>query len=393
MSVRFAMENFEKYKERGLRAYKDGDHRDARYSLLKAAEYLFKVAAESEGKIKETRKASAAELVKMAKGIDPDAPPSPRGRGGKGGKGGRGRKAAVAEGKDDDDKAFEVTERPDVTFDDIAGLDDVKEEIRLKVILPVLHPEKAEHYRIRKGGGVLLYGPPGTGKTLMARAIAGEIDAAFFVVKPSEVLSKWVGEAEKNVEALFEQARAHPLSIIFIDEIEALIPSRRKSQSSVMQRVVPQFLAELEGFHAHDDNPILFIGATNEPWALDPAVMRPGRFDERIYVGLPDVAARRKMLEIHLRDRPLADDVDLDALARGMDGYSGADIRNVCEKAAADAFIAAIQGEETPPITRALLEQAIVESPPSVREKDLEKFEKFAGAPPPSERESTSGAS
>lgn len=382
MSVRFAMENFERFKERGLRAYRDGDYRDARYSLLKAAEYLYKVAARSEGRIRETRKQKAASLVKMAKEIDPAAPPKKR----------RAR-SADAEGKEEEGKAFEVVERPDVKFADIAGLEEVKEEIQIKLIYPVLHPEKADRYRIRKGGGLLLYGPPGTGKTLMARAIAGEIEAAFFTVKPSEVMSKWVGEAEKNVESLFRTAREHPLSIIFIDEIEALLPKRRFSQSSVMQRVVPQFLAELEGFHSAEENPLLFIGATNEPWTLDPAVLRPGRFDERIYVGLPDLAARRKILEIHLRGRPLSDDVDLDRLAERLEGHSGADIRNVCEKAAAEAFVKAVQGAEAPPITPENLEEAVRESPPTVSAKDVKRFEAFAqNAPLPSARGSSRGA-
>lgn len=383
MSVRFAMENFERFKERGLRAYREGDLRDARYSLLKAAEYLFQVASKSEGKIREVRKQRAGELLKMAKGIDPSAPPPKRRRA----------RSADGEGKDDDAKPFDVVEKPDVNFSDIAGLEDVKEEIRIKLIYPVLHPEKADHYRIRKGGGLLLYGPPGTGKTLMARAIAGEIEAAFFTVKPSEIMSKWVGEAEKNVEALFETAREHPLSIIFVDEIEALIPKRRTSQSSVMQRVVPQFLAELEGFHSAEENALLFIGATNEPWSLDPAVLRPGRFDERIHVGLPDLEARKKILEIHLRDRPLGADVDLQQLAEKLAGYSGADIRAVCEKAAAEAFVESVKGKDEPPITNRFLEEAARECPPSVSEKALKRFEAFAqNAPLPSGRGSSGGA-
>ena len=377
------MENFERFKERGLRSYREGDYREARYSLLKAAEYLFQVAAKSEGKLKEVRKEKASSLLKMAKKIDPEAPPKKR------------RAAKLTDSKDEEDgeAPFEAVEKPDVSFADVAGLEDVKEEIRIKLIYPTLHPEKADRYRIRKGGGLLLYGPPGTGKTLMARAIAGEIEAAFFTVKPSEVMSKWVGEAEKNVEALFDTARQHPLSIIFVDEIEALIPKRRTSQSSVMQRVVPQFLAELEGFHTSEESALLFIGATNEPWSLDPAVLRPGRFDERVYVGLPDTEARRKILEIHLRGRPLSEDVNLDELAQRMEGYSGADIRNVCEKAAAAAFLVAVKGEEAPPISVKYLQAAIGESPPSVSEKDLKKFESFGkNSPQPTGGGSSSGA-
>ena len=176
-------------------------------------------------------------------------------------------------------------------FADVAGLEDVKEEIRLRLIYPLAHPEKAQRYGIQSGGGLLLYGPPGTGKTLLARAVAGEIDAAFFTARPSELMSKWVGEAEQNIARLFDEARQCERAIIFLDEVEAMIPARRSSGSTVMQRVVPQILAELQGIRQRSSG-LLFMGATNEPWALDPAVLRPGRFDARIYVGLPGSAPR-----------------------------------------------------------------------------------------------------
>jgi transitional endoplasmic reticulum ATPase len=260
------------------------------------------------------------------------------------------------------------------------------------MIYPFLYAEKARRYGIRPGGGVLLFGPPGTGKTLVARAIAGELDAAFFAVKPSEIMSKWVGESEGNIAELFRTARENPLSIVFIDEIEALVPKRRDSQSTVMQRVVPQILAELEGFESAGKNPILFLGATNEPWSLDPAILRPGRFDEKIYVGLPDLPARRQMLSMYLRGRPLAPEIDLDGLAARLEGYSGADIRNICNKAAAEAFLLSIEGgeggaaggEDAPDRTRerlmddALLERVLAETRPSVRPEDLARFEKYA---------------
>lgn len=292
--------------------------------------------------------------------------------------GGPRRKAAEG---DEDAKAFIPVERPTIRFDDIAGLEDVKEDIRVKMLYPYQHPEAAARYRIKRGGGVLLWGPPGTGKTLMAKAVAGEIEAAFFTVKPSEIMSKWVGDSEQNVERLFRTAREHERSIIFIDEIEALVPSRRDNQSAVMTRLVPQILAELEGFDTAGKNPLLFIGATNEPWSLDPAVLRPGRFDEKVYIGLPDVAARRKILELNLKGRPLAADVDLDVLAAATEGYSGADVKNICEQAAADVFLRAVKSglpaEQHPQITLQDLRAAIAANRPSVSRADLERFERY----------------
>jgi len=273
---------------------------------------------------------------------------------------------------------FALGERPSVTFDEIAGLDEVKEEIRLKITYPFQHRSTAERFGVQPGGGILLYGPPGTGKTLIARAIAGETQCAFFTVKPSDILSKWVGEAEQNFEALFDAARSEAPSIIFIDEIDALAPKRAETQSSVMARLVPQILAELEGF-SDANAPILFLGATNEPWSLDPAILRPGRFDEKIYVGLPDQEAIRRMLEIHLRGRPVAPEVDLDELSGRLRGYSGADIRNLCRKAADEAFLASISTGQDEPIDQIGMITVLNDLKPSVDAESLERFRAYRG--------------
>jgi SpoVK/Ycf46/Vps4 family AAA+-type ATPase len=379
--------SFDRYLDLVDEAEKSGDLVRLRRNLGYAIEaWLSYTEAATSPAIRKAREENAAKLLDWYESLPenaadlPDPAGSPSGGSGSGGGGGgRGRK--VKEGKDEA-KDFIPVERPTLSFSDIAGLEDVKEDIRLKMIYPFSHPEAAARYKIRRGGGILLWGPPGTGKTMMARAVAGEIDAAFFTVKPSEIMSKWVGDSEQNIEALFKTARSHERSIIFIDEIEALIPSRRgESGSPIMKRLVPQILAELEGFGTSDENPLLFIGATNEPWSLDPAVLRPGRFDEKVYVGLPDRPARRKILELNLKGRPLSDDVDLDVLADKTVSYSGADVKNICEKAAADCFLKAVKAhggdgpvEDVPPIGLEDLLNAIREARPSVTAEDLEKF-------------------
>ena len=400
--MEFYEQEYERHLEAAKTANEEGDLAAQRKNLFKAAEFLTKLAQGSDKKIKQTRLELVERLLAKAEKIPKDAPPvagslaetrerskqglPPRAAGpadphAKDAEGGRG---AEGEGK------FVAVERPKTRFDDIAGLEDVKEEIRLKMIYPFQHPEAAQRYRIRKGGGILLWGPPGTGKTMLARAVAGEIEAAFFTVKPSEIMSKWVGDSEGNIQRLFAAARVHERSIIFIDEIEALVPARREAGgqgSNVMARVVPQILAELEGFDSERKNPLLFIGATNEPWSLDPAVLRPGRFDEKVYIGLPDLAARRKLVDLNLRGRPL-DGVDLDALAEKTAGLSGADVKNVCEKAAADAFLRAVRAQpgsgalvEGPPITMDDILRILAKTKPSVSSENLARFEQWRTKP------------
>jgi transitional endoplasmic reticulum ATPase len=269
-----------------------------------------------------------------------------------------------------------VREKPSITFEQVAGLENVKEQIRLKLLYPFSHPELAQQYGINPGGGLLLYGPPGTGKTLIARAVAGEIQAAFFAIKPSEIMSQWVGVAEQNIQRLFDETSNYPLNVIFIDEMEALAPKRRSSGSTVMVRVVPQLLAELDGFEKRV-NPILFIGATNEPWAIDPAILRPGRLDRLIYVPPPDLAARRRILELNLQEAPLGDDIRLDEIATRSERYSGADMAALAQRAREKVFAEAVHEGTVRPIIMADLERSLFERPASIREKDLKLFEEF----------------
>jgi len=360
-AMRILFDRFRREKEDGLSALRRGEKARARAALLSASDSLFRLAKGSgDPALARRRSESARKLLDLARRIEA-----------------KGGERAREEDEDGGPGSFRVRERPRVRFADVAGLEDAKEEIRLKLVYPFLHPERAERYGIGRGGGILLYGPPGTGKTMLAKATAGEIEAEFFTVKPSEILSKWVGEAEKNVERLFEEARSCERSVIFIDEIEALTPRRSENRSTVMARVVPQILAEIEGFGSDRGTALLFIGATNEPWALDPAILRPGRFDEKVYVPLPDLAARRRILEMNLDGKPLAPGVDLDRLAGRLDGMSGADIRNICRKAASGAFLDSIRGGEDRSIRLEDIEGIAESTRPSVAPETLRRFENY----------------
>jgi len=243
-------------------------------------------------------------------------------------------------------------ERPNVRFDDIVGLEDAKREIELRMVLPLRHPEKAKRYGIRQGGGLLLYGPPGTGKTMLAKAVASELDAAFYHIRPSDIMSGQVGEAEKNIARLFETLHRQPRAVLFLDEIESLVPSRKRNGSTIMQRVISQILGEVDGLEKKPDAHVLFlIGATNEPGMIDSAMLRPGRLDTKIHVGPPNAAARRRLFQTLLADRPVADDVNADQLAARTDGLTGAEIKELIGKAADDAFIESVSTGIPCPLT------------------------------------------
>ena len=362
-----SFDTFQRMKDKGVAAYKAGDFAAARTYLIEAAENMIGLAAETKApELRRQQEEYAAEMIALAKDCGRQQPA-------------RKRKRSADREQEQESQAGDwiVRDRPDIQFDDIAGLDDVKEEIRLKMIYPFTHPELADRFGIGRGGGILLYGPPGTGKTMIAKAICGEIEATFFVISPAQILSKWVGEAEQNVAKLFAAAKDEQRSVIFIDEVEALVPKRRGSSSAVMQRVVPQILQELEGFDRTSDRALLFVGATNEPWSLDPAMLRPGRLDSKVYVPLPDSPARFRMLEIFLAAKPLADDLDFGELCDLLDGYSGADIRNICQKSAALPFLEAAKGGGERPITRADLLNVIEQTPPSVDAKEVRQYDAY----------------
>jgi transitional endoplasmic reticulum ATPase len=370
-------DTFERYRQRGLDARRAGQWDSARIYLLEAARAMLDLSKDAQGEeLREARRQMSQKLLDLAKDSEKAKQEN--------------RKAgAVQRTKSETSQESEgekgadqwiVKEKPNLKFADVAGLDDVKEDIKLKMIYPFEHPELAKKFGVRLGGGILFYGPPGTGKTMLAKATAGEVDATFFRVSSADMLSKWVGEAEQNIKKLFDAAANEQRAIIFIDEIEALIPARRDEGSSVMQRVVPQILQGMEGFDKKggDTRAVLFMGATNVPWQLDPAVLRPGRFDDKVYIPLPDLPARRKLLDLYLAHRPVATDVDFGHLATRLDGYTGADIKYICDRSATIPFLQSVATGQEGEITQRIIDDVVTTAPKSVTPDLIRRFEQWA---------------
>ena len=227
------------------------------------------------------------------------------------------------EGLEDASDAFFLS-KPDVTFADVGGLDAVKREIDLKIIKPLAHADLYASYGKKIGGGILLYGPPGCGKTFLARATAGEINAGFINVTLNDILDMWIGNSEKNLNAIFKEARRNTPCVLFVDEIDALGAKRSDMRQSAGKNVINQFLAELDGVEANNEG-VLIIGATNVPWHLDPAFRRPGRFDRIIFVPPPDLENRIEILKIKLSKKPTGK-IDYLKVAKATQSYSGADL-------------------------------------------------------------------
>jgi transitional endoplasmic reticulum ATPase len=263
---------------------------------------------------------------------------------------------------------------PTLRWDDIGGLDASREKLREGVELPLKHPEAFKRLGIRPAKGFLLYGPPGTGKTLLAKATARESQANFISVKSSDLLSKWYGESEQQIARLFARARQVAPTVIFIDELDSLVPARGAGmgEPQVTERVVNTILAEMDGLE--ELNNVVVIGATNRPNLIDPALLRPGRFDELIYVGVPDVAGRRRILAIHTAGMPIAKDVDLEAIAEKTDRFTGADLEDLTRRA---GLVALRRGIDSAEVTMADFEAALTETRASVTDDMLAEYEQI----------------
>lgn len=248
-----------------------------------------------------------------------------------------------------------------VTFADVGGLEHVKNQIRKKIITPFQKPSLFNRFRKKVGGGILLYGPPGCGKTLLARATAGECNAEFFNVAISDILDMYIGESERKLHAIFEQARAKTPAVIFFDEIEALAAKRQHTREATSSKLVSQFLSELDGFSQNNQG-VLILGATNVPWALDPAFRRPGRFDRVVFVAPPDQLARIDILKQLLSDRPGGDSINVEKVAKQTSGFSGADLLNLVELAVDEAIEESISSGEEVPLNKRHIDEAIQNS-------------------------------
>lgn len=262
-------------------------------------------------------------------------------------------------------------EVPTVRWSEVGGLEEIKRRLRETVELPIKAPEKFEKLGITPPKAILLYGPPGCGKTLLARAVATESEANFISIKGPEVFSKWVGESEKAIREVFRKARLASPSIIFLDEVDAIAPRRGMSMadSGVTERVVSQLLTEMDGLTPIER--IVIIGATNRPELLDPAIMRPGRFEVVLYVPPPDEASRLQILRIHTRRMPL-EGVSLEEIAKRTEGYSGADLEALCREAGLNAL-----RRDADKVIREDFEKALQTVKPSLKEEILAKYKKF----------------
>ncbi|MDR3635795.1 MAG: AAA family ATPase [Isosphaeraceae bacterium] len=257
-------------------------------------------------------------------------------------------------------------ETPTVKFADVGGMEGLKDEIRMKIIHPLDHPELYKAYGKAIGGGILLYGPPGCGKTHLARATAGEIRAKFLAVGINDVLEMWIGNSERNLHALFEQARAHKPCVLFFDEVDALAASRTDMRATGGRHLINQFLSELDGVETRNDG-VLIQAATNGPWHHDPAFRRPGRFDRILFVPPPDAPARAGILRVLCRGKPVQD-IDYDHLAKKTDGFSGADLKAVLDQAIEAKLREAMKAGVPKPLTTKDLLAAASAIKPSTRE-------------------------
>jgi len=305
-------------------------------------------------------------------------------------------------------------EIPNVTWEDIGGLEDVKANLREMILYPIEHPEKFLKFGMKPSKGVLFYGPPGCGKTLLAKAVANECSSNFISVKGPELLTMWFGESEGNVREVFDKARGAAPCVLFFDELDSVGQARGSSQGDAGgagDRVLNQLLTEMDG--AGPKKNLFFIGATNRPDILDEALIRPGRLDQLIYIPLPDKLSRLNIFKACLRKSPIAPNVSMDFCSDLTENFTGADITELCQRSCKAAIREAICAEEerrrlcadngedadmeaemedpVPVITRRHFEEAFAAARKSVNTHDLHKFEEFRKKFDPVYAKKTSG--
>jgi transitional endoplasmic reticulum ATPase len=268
-----------------------------------------------------------------------------------------------------------MVQKPNVRWDDIGGLDDARERLREGIELPLRNPQAFRRLGIRPAKGFLLYGPPGTGKTLLAKAVAREAEANFIATKSSDLLSKWYGESEQQIARLFARARQVAPTVIFFDELDSLVPARGGGlgEPQVTERVVNTILAEMDGLEELQS--VVVIGATNRPNLIDPALLRPGRFDELVYVSVPNESGRKRILEVHTARMPLGSDVDLASLAARTDRFTGADLEDLVRRAGLSALRDSLANET---VKMSHFEKALADTRASVTPEMEREYEQIA---------------
>lgn len=360
------IEAFNSFYRQGMELYKAGRLADARATLLKAAELANQISVGATSyDVRMEYHRQAVKLLDFIKGLCTNPVSKP-----------------VSAAKEEEKQTeIKPEKKGTITFADVAGLQDVKEQIRYKVLEPLKNPELAALYKIEAGAKILLYGPPGTGKTFISRAIAGEVDAQFYAVNCQDLISKYMGDSSKKLDELFETAQKNERAIIFFDEFDS-VASRRSDKSdgvdAEMARFVATFLTKVDGFKKSDTNKmLLLIAATNRPWALDPAMLRGGRFDTHIYVGVPDQEAREFLVKKVLHGVPLDKNVDLVKLASVLDGYGGGDITAICDKIKLNAYMRSLKVGSPQNISRLDCNSVLLSSYNMITLEELQKFEKF----------------
>jgi vacuolar protein-sorting-associated protein 4 len=314
----------QEFAQRAVQLDSASNYEEAMNNYLRAAETLLElVKFTRNSRLKTTYESRAQSYIDRAKELKQILRRPQKASGSRGG------------GGDDDElsdtiSSAIVTEKPDLTLDDVAGLVDAKRALREAIILPLMRPDFFTGSR-RPWKGILLHGPPGCGKTMIAKATAASVEATFFNISAAQIMSKWLGESEKLVLELFEMAKKKQPSIIFIDEVDSLTQARGGGEHDAMRRVKTQLLTTMDGMTSSNEDRVVVIGATNLPWEIDSAFLR--RFERRIYVGLPDYDARNKVFEINSSGVELSDDVKYDLLSDLTEGYSGSDIANLCREA------------------------------------------------------------
>ncbi len=350
--------SFRSFYEQAQELEAKGDFISARKAYLLAAQQMAKLAEANKGtELSKAQQGRAATILEHAQLVEewakkqreylknhPPAPRRPTNVGNEQGSAGSAGNSGSSEANEGG-KEWVSAKKPDVTFDDVIGLEHAKREIFQNFIDPIRHPEVFRSYGLKGGKGLLLYGPPGTGKTTLAKAVAHEIDARFYYVRPSDLLSKWVGDSEKNLASLFEAANKPGPALIYMDDCEGLLRARDGS-SPHDEKLMGEFLQQLDGFSGRKED-LFFLAATNVPWALDPAVLRGGRIDVKVYVGLPNYSARKEMIErfLNANKNGLSDGFSIDALIDESKGLGGGDIRSALDQAARDAAHRKIHGQ------------------------------------------------